>query len=316
MTRAALAFLCGLAVVAAPAAAEDYRLDPEEVAPGVHVFRGAQEEVSPENGGNIANTGFIVGDDGVLAVDTGPTRRYAERMLAAIAAATGGLPVRHAIVTHHHFDHAFGISAFRDAGISVVMHADAAAWHEREGEEVRENIAALAGESWMADTDIRPPDALIDADMEIDLGGRVVDVMVLEGGHTAGDLIVLDRATGTLFAGDLVFHERVPSLPHGDAGIWRAQLAEVAGWDWRRLVPGHGPLVTDRAPLDLLASYLGFVHGHVACAWRRGDSRAEALLVDIPEEYDGLALLEREFQRSVFQLWRRFDAAAEPPPCP
>lgn len=316
-TVRALAALAVSAVFAAPAfAADGYRLEPEEIAPGVHLFRGVQDEVSPLNGGNIANTGFIVGDGGVLAVDTGPSRRYAERMLAAIEAATGGLPVRYAVVTHHHFDHSFGIPAFRDAGISVVMHRDAAAWLARDGAQVRENITALAGEAWMAGTDLRMPDMLIDSDMEIDLGGRIVDLEVFRGGHTAGDIVVLDRATGTLFAGDLVFHERVPSLPHGDAETWRSQLAEISGWEWRRLVPGHGPPVTDRAPLDLLAGYLGFVQSHVACAWRRGDSRAEALLVELPEAYAGFALVEREFQRTVFQLWRRFDAAAEPPPCP
>ena len=316
-TARALASLAAPVFFAASAfAADGYRLEPEEIAPGVYVLWGAQEEVSPQNGGNIANTGFIVGDSGVLAVDTGPTRRYAERMLAAIEAATGGKPVRYAVVTHHHFDHSFGIPAFRDAGIPVVMHRDAAAWLAREGAQIRDNIAALTGEAWMEGTDLRPADALVDADMEIDLGGRIVDIAVFGGGHTAGDIVVLDRATGALFAGDLVFHERVPSLPHGDAETWRVQLAEIAGWDWRRLVPGHGPPVTDRAPLDLLASYLGFVQSHVACAWRRGDSRAEALLVELPEAYAGFALVEREFQRSVFQLWRRFDAAAEPPPCP
>ena len=317
MIRAALAVAALLVWPAGTAfAAGGYGLAPEEIAPGVYVMWGAQEEVSPENGGNIANIGFIVGESGVLAIDTGPTRRYAEEMLAVIAEVGGGLPVRAAVVTHHHFDHAFGLSAFRDAGILVLMHARAALWHAREGAAVRENIANLAGEDWMAGTEIAAPDRLVEADTEIDLGSRVVDLVVLGDGHSAGDLVVMDRETRTLFAGDLVFHGRVPSLPHGDATVWRAQLAEIAAWDWRRLVAGHGPLVTDRAPLDRLSDYLGFVRDHVACAWRRGDSRAEALMVDIPEPHAALALVRREFQRSVFQLWRKYDASPEPPPCP
>ena len=295
------------------AAADSYDLRPEEIAPGVHVMWGAQEEVSPLNGGNIANVGFIVGGEGVLAVDTGPTLLYAEEMLAVIAATSGGLPVRHAVVTHHHFDHAFGLAAFRDAGVPVLMHARGAPWLAREGAAVLENIAALAGEAWMAGTVIGVPDRLIEEDIEIDLGGRTVHVVTLGRGHSAGDIVVVDRQTGTVFAGDLVFHGRVPSLPHGDVATWTTQLGEIAAWDWQRLVPGHGPLLTDRAPLESLADYLSFVENHVACAWLRGDSRAEALVVDLPAAHAGLVLVEREFQRSVFQLWRKFDAGKAPP---
>lgn len=315
--RAAAALaLAGLAVSAAgpAAAAGPYGLQPEEIAPGVFVMWGAQEEVSPRNGANIANIGFIAGGESVLAIDAGPTRIYAEEMLAAIARATGK-PVSHVAVTHHHFDHAFGIPVFRAAGAEVLMHAGAAPWLEREGAAVLENIALLAGEEWMEGTTApAPPDRLVEADTEIDLGGRAVDIQLFENGHTAGDLAVFDRRTGVLFAGDLVFHGRAPSLPHGDAEVWRAQLADLAARDWRILVPGHGPAIRGPGPLRRMATYLGFVHRHAACSWARGDSRAEALETDLPEAHAGLALVQREFQRSVFQLWRKFEANT-PPPC-
>ncbi len=308
-------FLLTAALLAPPASATDYELAPQEIAPGVYVMWGAQEEVSPGNGANIANIGFIIGEDAVLAVDTGPTRLFAEQMLRVIRAHTDR-PLRYVVVTHHHFDHAFGIPVFRDAGAEVVMHRGAASWLAREGEQILQNITRLAGAEWMAGTDIGAADRLIEADMVLDLGARPVDIIVRERGHTAGDLMIMDRNTGTLFAGDLVFNGRVPSLPHGDATIWQAYLAEMASWPWRRLVPGHGPLITEPAPLLVLADYLGFVRDHVTCAWQRGDSRAEALLVELPEPHASLALVQREFQRSVFQLWRKFETSAPAPPCP
>ncbi len=310
-----IAAALALSSLAGAAGAGGYGLHPEEIAPGVHVMWGAQEEVSPANGGNIANIGFIVGTEAVLAVDAGPTRRYAEEMLAVIAAVTA-LPVRYAAITHHHFDHAFGLSVFREAGAAVIMHREAASWLARDGAPVLENITRLTGEVWTEGTTIGTANRPIDSNIEIDLGGRVVEIALLGRGHTAGDLVIFDRATRTLFAGDLVFHGRVPSLPHGDVATWRAQLSEIAARDWERLVPGHGPLVTDRAPLDDLDDYLGFVERHVACAWRRGDGRAEALLVELPEAHAALALVQREFQRSVFQFWRKYEAGVEPPPCP
>ena len=90
-----------------------YTLVPEQIADGVYVFWGQQEPLTPENGGNIVNTGFIVGRNSVLVIDTGPTKRYAEEMIETIRTITN-LPIRHAVVTHHHPDHSFGIQSFKE----------------------------------------------------------------------------------------------------------------------------------------------------------------------------------------------------------
>ena len=42
-----------------------------EIARGVLIFQGAYEVFSPDNGGLIANMGFIVGEAAVAAIDTG-----------------------------------------------------------------------------------------------------------------------------------------------------------------------------------------------------------------------------------------------------
>ena len=52
----------------------DYHLQPREVADGVYMIEGRREDFSTENGGNIVNTGFIVGSSGVIIIDTAPSR--------------------------------------------------------------------------------------------------------------------------------------------------------------------------------------------------------------------------------------------------
>ncbi|MDP7540381.1 MAG: MBL fold metallo-hydrolase, partial [Alphaproteobacteria bacterium] len=92
MPRAvALTLMLALAPTAAEAGDGDYGLTPEPIAPGVYALWGAQEAMTPENGAHIANTGFIVGEAGVLVVEAGPTRAYAEQALAAIAAGADGV---------------------------------------------------------------------------------------------------------------------------------------------------------------------------------------------------------------------------------
>jgi glyoxylase-like metal-dependent hydrolase (beta-lactamase superfamily II) len=41
------------------------------------------------------------------------------------------------------------------------------------------------------------------------MGGHRLELIALDG-HTGADLAILDRSTGVLFAGDLIFHDRAP----------------------------------------------------------------------------------------------------------
>ncbi len=100
-------------------AARDYALEPQQVAPNTYVLIGANEHFSFANGGNIANTGFIVTDDGVVVIDTGPSRLYGEQMIAAIRAVTDQ-PIVRVYNTHLHPDHFLGNQAF-DASVSTFI---------------------------------------------------------------------------------------------------------------------------------------------------------------------------------------------------
>lgn len=294
--------------------AGDYRLVPDEVAPGVFVFWGANEPQTESNGARIANDGFIVGDTAVLVVDTGSTRRYGEQMIEAIATVTE-LPVRHVVITHHHFDHAFGMSAFADRDIEIVMHEEAAKLLAFEGEEILRLVTDLIGSDWAEGTTVIRPTRTITEPEKFDLGGRVVSVTPFPNGHTPGDLAIMDTATRTVFAGDLVFIGRPSTVPHADIPSWQKHLDAISEWDWQNLIPGHGVLVTGPAAVRAAQDYLTFLFNHTVCAYQQGDTAVEALMVDVPEPHKDLAMFDTEFQRAVFQLFRKYEAAGAPP-CP
>jgi glyoxylase-like metal-dependent hydrolase (beta-lactamase superfamily II) len=90
----------GAAAGAAPLAAT-------EVAPGVFVYRGADEDFTLENGGGIANLAFVVGKQSVAVIDSGGSLRQGRELLDAVRARTP-LAVSHVIDTHLHTDHILG----------------------------------------------------------------------------------------------------------------------------------------------------------------------------------------------------------------
>ena len=284
------------------AAARDYGLQPRQVAPGTYVIEGRNEDFSFSNGGNILNTGFIVTSAGVVVINTGPSQQYGRQLRAAIAAVTER-PVVRVYISKLHPDHFLGNQAFRDVPIAA-----AAATIEgirQQGEQFTDNMYRLCG-AWMRGTEPVVPDTPVDSG-RIAIGGHELELMVMAG-HTPGDLVILDRTTGVLFAGGVVFHDRAPTTPHANLAAWRAELDWLASLPFRVLVPSHGPIAADAAPIHQTRDYLSWLDRTLHEAASKGLAMAEVLFLPVPARFDRLAVLEAEFERSVNHLYPALEA--------
>ncbi|MCC4115822.1 quinoprotein relay system zinc metallohydrolase 1 [Aromatoleum toluclasticum] len=275
----------------------DYHLEPRELAPGAYVFVGLREDFTLANGGNIVNTGFLVGTEGVVVIDTGPSRRYGEQMLAAIRRVTP-LPVLLAINTHHHPDHFLGNQAFPAATLAALpetLHGI-----RKDGEAFNENLYRMSGD-WMKGTErVTPAQALAPGRRSV--GGRDIEIVALDG-HTPADLVVIDHATGTVFAGDLLFHDRAATTPHANLAHWLAALDRLEAIPAKRWVPGHGEPAAGDAPIRQTRSYLEWLAATMRDGAESGLDMTEMLARPIPARFRGLAEVEREYRRSVVHLY-------------
>ena len=183
----------------------------EEVAPGVFVHAGEVALASPENAGDIANLGFVVGEEAVAVIDAGGSRAVGERLYAAIRGRTD-LPIRYLILTHMHPDHVVGAAVFAEAGADIVAHEHLPAALAARAESYAEAWRRQQGEQAPIGSTIVLPDETVAGHRTIDLGGRMLEIEAHPTAHTDNDLTVLDRATGTWFMGDLVFDRHLPSI--------------------------------------------------------------------------------------------------------
>jgi quinoprotein relay system zinc metallohydrolase 2 len=274
--RRALGGALALSLLGGAAAAAEDALPVTEVAPGVFVFHGVHEEATAANLGGIANLGFVVGGAAVAVIDTGGSAAEGRRLLAAVRQRTA-LPVRWAIDTHFHPDHALGNAAFAGPDTTIVGHANMPRGLAARADTYLAGLRRELGDA-AAGTEIVPPTLLVRDRLSLDLGGRTLELKAWPAAHTDADLTVLDTATGTLFAGDLVFLERVPAID----GSLRGWVDAIAGLrreaGIRRVVPGHGP-VSARWPdaLDDEERYLALILSETRAALAAGRSLDQAV---------------------------------------
>lgn len=305
--------LCIAALLAAaPARSDDAQaaavaeFSLEAIAEGVHVHHGAHRSVEDPEREDIANLGVIIGSRCVAVVDTGGSIRIGSAFRAAIAKLTA-LPVCYVINTHVHFDHVLGNAAFVSPETAFVGHANLAeAMAENQsffGERFATELKTANGPAAL----VGPTVLVTEQGTELDLGGRLLRLKAVKTAHSSQDLTVLDVQTGTLFLGDLLFMERVPTLDGNLIG-WLAVLTEWVGVAAERVVPGHGPV---QAPWPAAAldetRYLTVLRDGVREAIKAGTAMEAAGATVGRAEREHWLLFDRVHPRNVLRAYTELE---------
>lgn len=254
-----------------------------EIAPGVFVHHGVQEDASPANDDEIANIGFIVGNKAVAVIDPGGSYREGAMLRTEIRDRTT-LPIRFVIMTHVHPDHIFGAAAFRDDHPDFIGHSKLPGALAQRGAYYLRRLHETLGDEAKG-SEVVLPTILVSNRLELDLGGRRLVVRAHGPAHTDTDLTVFDEKTGTFWLADLLFVDRIPVIDGSLLG-WLDELRNVTAIPAKRAVAGHGS-VSSPWPQAAAAErrYLEAVARDTRAAIKAG--------IDIAEAYRHVAQSER-----------------------
>ncbi len=267
-------------------AADDFAVT--EVAPGIYLHQGVHEQMSTFNHGDIVNSGFIIGSTAVAVIDPGGSVRNAHLLYDAITEHTS-LPVRYVVLTHIHPDHVAGVSVF-PASSEVIAHAHYPRALAQRGDFYFDRFPDLFGGD--RQKGLRVPDTLVDGELRIDLGERQLLIRTYPTAHTDNDLSVLDVDTRTLFASDLLFAQRTPSLD-GSLSGWLQVLQQMEGGDYGLVIPGHGQPGSWASVAEPQIKYFNALKLNVSRQIERGFTLSETI--------------ENEMSRPDIEGWQLFD---------
>lgn len=298
-----LIWLVGAPAVSAPELA--YNLEAREIAPDTWLLEGSTGNFSRDNGGNIVNVSFVITGDGVVVIDSGPSRLYGEELRRLIERKTSQ-PITHVLITHPHPDHAFGSQAFEPETLYML---ESARQHlQADGDAFSDNMYRMVGD-WMRGTEVVVPPNTLQPGI-LDVGGHRFQLLELSG-HSGSDLVVLDETTGVLFASDMVFFNRALTTPQSPGlMIWAGELARLEALPYRIVVPGHGPVVSDDSAFRQMADYLGWLYQTMISSAAQGLSASEVMQQAIPHRFDGIDGAGYELIRTTSHLYPKYEQAA------
>lgn len=272
---------------------------------------------------------MIVGDGTSLLVDTLFDLRLTASMLDSLEPHTASAPIDTAVNTHANGDHCYGNAELRSRRRDVEIVASSAAAREMHEVpptvlaglvaapgEVGELFRSFFGEFHFEGIALEPPTRTFDGRLDLDVGGRRVELIEVGPAHTAGDVLVHVPDARTVFAGDILFVGGAPIVWAGPLSNWIDACDLLMGLDVDSVVPGHGP-ITDRSGVVAVRDYLAYVERAATGRFDAGmdafdAARDIAAEMGEAEHYDGLG----EFGRiavNVETVYRTLDPAHRSP---
>jgi glyoxylase-like metal-dependent hydrolase (beta-lactamase superfamily II) len=253
-----------------------------------------------------ANAGFVVGDNGVVVIDTFENEAAAKALLAQIRTLTH-LPIKFVVNTHYHLDHVAGNRVFAQQGAVIVGHHNVRAWIHTEN--LKFFGDKITPEQKTRVENLFAPEVTYDTGVRLFLGSRRVEVKYMQG-HTGGDSVVSIPDAGIVFCGDLFWRKTLPNLIDATTSAWIATLSQFTEQPTDFMtnsaqpraiifVPGHGD-VGNVEDVQEFQNYLTWLRETVQkelSVGKQGDALVAAVMPELQQKYGDWGFFQ-DFSRS------------------
>jgi glyoxylase-like metal-dependent hydrolase (beta-lactamase superfamily II) len=282
-----IAALAALLMLAQPLAAQT-PADPivkteglRQVSPHVYIIPDNSVPLVP-------NVGFVIGERGILVIDTGLGPRNGSAVLE-VAKELGGSRALYLVTTHFHPEHDLGAQVFPES-TTLIRSNDEAKDIAEFGLQLAQVFArrSAINAELLKDADFRKANVTFDRDYALDLGGVKVQLIAMGANHTRGDTAIWVESDRVLFSGDVAMRAQPAfASPYSTIRQWLLSLDKLEVLKPAVIVPSHGP-TGDAAFISGYRNYLIEVRDRTAAdkkAGRNADQTTETVTAAMAERF-------------------------------
>jgi len=224
----------------------------KQIGPGLYAYISDND--------TSANSTFLIGNNGILVVDTGLDAKEGGKLPEKIHTLSS-LPIKFIVNTHYHRDHQGGNAVVGPS--ATVISTD---WTRERTLSVIQSQAPGSG--------LRPAEVTFQQQLTVHLDPYSAEVYFPGKAHTSGDALVYFPQHGAIAMGDLFLTNSCPAMDQGSAEKWIQALDHVLDLPVKSVVPGHFELAT-KTELRRFRDYLNDLYSQVHALYQKGDTIEE-----------------------------------------
>jgi glyoxylase-like metal-dependent hydrolase (beta-lactamase superfamily II) len=242
-----------------------------QISPHVHII--------PDNSvPRVPNVGFVIGERGILVIDTGMGPRNGAAV-AEVAKKLGGSRALYLVTTHFHPEHDLGAQAFPE-NTTLIRSNDQVKDIAEFGLQLAQMFARRSAidAELLKDAEFRKANVTFDREYELDLGGVRVQLMAMGANHTRGDTAMWIESDRVLFSGDVAMRPQPAfASPYSNVRHWLSSLDRLEALKPAIIVPSHGPVGDGSMFASGYRTYLIEVRDRTATEKKAGRSAEQAV---------------------------------------
>ena len=298
-----------LALLSFHASAAELVLQPIKVAPNVYAVIGDIGPQTYANNGFNNNLGFVVSTDGVLVINSGPSAKVAKALHSAIQKITKQ-PVKWVVNGNSQSHYWLGNAHFKNSGIPILAHREAGRLMQEMGAAQLQSAKSVLKEQ-AESTTLAYPSELLQDKRSIKLGDTLIEILHFGPAHTAGDMVVWLPQRKVLFAGDIVFTQRMLGvIPVGNSAGWVKAFDQAMALQPQVIVPGHGQPTDSKKAMRDTRDYLAYLRSEVKKILDKNGSLQDAVEKIDQSKFKYLLNFDLLAKRNVNQVYTEMEQEA------
>ncbi len=211
-----------------------------KISKNIYAIVGSLRNRTKHNLGNNATFGVVITAKGVVLIDSGATYEGAARIHQIIKSITTQ-PVKIVINTGGQDHRWLGNDYFKKRGAMIIANQRAVADQKQRKVNQLSRLANLLDAKGIKKTRASYASKIFDKELDFDLDGIKFKLIYAGQAHTPGDIFVWLPTQKIIFAGDIIYTERMLSIHDSSkTKTWLSAFNAIAILKPNIIVPGHG----------------------------------------------------------------------------